>query len=329
VEASPRTYALKGAAAVPAVQTGTASSIPRYGTVLIVQTGTASLIRRYRTVLCCTGRSDRYSLTKPQVQGCTVLYRPFRQVRLINPQIQDCTALYRRSDRYSFTNPQVQDCTVLYWSFRQLQLYQSTGPGLYSSELAVHTGTDSPVGKYRTVLCCTGRLDRYRLTSRQVQGCTVLYWSFRQVQAYQSPGTGLYCAVLLLQTGTASPTGRYRAVLCCTSRSDRYNLTSQVQDHQSAGTGLYCAVTAVQTGTTSPIRRYRTVLCCTGRSDRYNLTNPQVQDCTVLYRPFRQVQSHQSAGTGLYYAVLAVQTGTASPIRRHRAILYCAVPFRL
>jgi hypothetical protein len=103
--------------------------------------------------------------------------------------------------------------------------------------------------------------------------------------------TVLCCTAV--QTGTTSPIRRYRTVLCCT---------------------------AVQTGTTSPIRRYRTVLCCTGRSDRYYLNNPQVMDCSVLYRPFRQVQPHQSAGTGLYCAVPAVQTGTASPIRRYRTV---------
>jgi hypothetical protein len=185
-----------------------------------------------------------------------------------------------RSDRYSLTNPQVQDCTVLYRSFRLVQPHQSAGTGLYCAVPAVQTGTASPICRYRAVL---------------------------------------YCDVPAFQTGTASVIERYRAVLCCTGRSDRYKLTNRrVQDctvlywsfklvkaHQSAGTGLYCTVLVVQTVTASPIRRYRAVLYCTGRSDSYSLTNPQVQDCTLLYWSFRQVQPHQSAGTGLYCAVPA------------------------
>jgi hypothetical protein len=124
-------------------------------------------------------------------------------------------------------------------------------------------------------------------------------------------------AVPAVQTGTAAPIRRYRAVLCCTGRSDRYSLTfTQVQ-------GCNCAVLAVQTGTASSVRRYMAVLCCTGRSDRYSLTNPQVQDCTVLYWPFRQVQPHQSAGTGLY--LLYWPFRQVQPHQSAGTELYCAV----
>jgi hypothetical protein len=213
-----------------------------YCAVPAVQTGTGSPVGRYRTVLCCTGRSDRYSLSVGRYR--TVLY---------------CTG---RSDRYSLTNPQVQDCTVLYRPFRHVQPHQSAGTGLYCAVPAVQKGKGSPIGRYRTVLGGPGRSDRYKLTNRRIQDCTLLYWSFRQVKAHQSAGTGLYCTVL-------------------------YWSFRQVQPHQSAGTGLYFAVLVIQIGTASPIRRYRTALCCTGCSDRYSLTNPQVQDCTVLYWSFR------------------------------------------
>jgi hypothetical protein len=102
---------------------------------------------------CCTGRSDRYSLINPQVQGCTV--------------------------------------PVLYWSFREVQPQQSPGTGLYCAVPAVQTGTALPIGRYRAVLCCTGRSDRYSLTNPQVQDCTVMYWPFGQVQPHQSASTGL------------------------------------------------------------------------------------------------------------------------------------------
>jgi hypothetical protein len=150
-----------------------------YCAVLAVQTGAGSPIGRSRTVLCCTDRSDRNSLSNPQIQSCT-----------------------DRSDRYSLTNPQVQDCPVLYRPSRQVQPHQSAGTGLYCAVLVVQTGTTSPIRRYWTVLCCSGRSDRNSLTNTQVQDCTVLYRPFRQVQPHQSAGTGLYCAVPTVQTVT-------------------------------------------------------------------------------------------------------------------------------
>ncbi len=200
---------------------------------------------------------------------------------------------------------------------------------------AVQTGTASLILRYRAVLCCTGHSERYSLINPQVQDRTVMYRPSRQDQPHQSAGTGPYCAVPAVQTGTASPIHRYRTVWAVPAvqtglvqahqsavqdSSVLYRPFRQDQPHKSAGTGLYCLVLVVLTGTASPIRRYRTVLCCTGRSDRYSLINPQVHDCTVLYRPFRQVKPHQSPGTGLYYAVLIVQTGTALPIPRYRTV---------
>jgi hypothetical protein len=165
---------------------------------------------------------------------------------------------------------------VLYWSFRQVQPHQSAGTGLYCAVLVVQTGTASPIRRYRAALCWTGRSERYSLTNSGYRAA--LCWTGRSERYSLTNQQVQGCSGLYRPF---RPIGRYRTLLCCTGRSDRYSNTNR--------------------------KVYRAVLCCTGRSDKYSLTNRQVQEFTVLYRPFRKVKAHQSAGTGMYCAVLAVQ----------------------